>query len=90
MKSKCCDAKLYFNHATGDNCCSICTDPVKVRTGYLKKDYQERFNMKRAWIVNAWRIVDENGSDIIQPWSNTKREARETADACNIELKEDY
>ena len=43
--------------------------------------------MKRAWLVNAWRIVDETGSDIIQPWSDTKKEARETAAACCIEIK---
>jgi len=86
FKSRCCNADLYFNHATGDHCCSICTDPVKVKTGYLKKDRQERYNSKRAWFVNAWRIVDKNGADIIQPWSNTKKEAYETAAACFIEI----
>ena len=58
-----------------------------MRQGYLKKDRRERFNMKRKWFVNAWRIVDENGDDIIQPWSNTKKEALETAKACNIEIQ---
>jgi hypothetical protein len=27
--SPCCDANLYFNHATGDHCCSVCTDRIK-------------------------------------------------------------
>jgi hypothetical protein len=31
-------------------------------------------------------IVDEDGNDIIQPWSNTKKEARETAKALGIKL----
>lgn len=61
-----------------------------MKTGYLKKDRQERFNMKRAWFVNAWRIVDENGRDMVQPWSNTKGEARRTAKALNIKLIEDH
>jgi hypothetical protein len=26
--SPCCNAKVYFNHATGDYCCSICTDRI--------------------------------------------------------------
>ena len=59
-----------------------------MKKGYLKKDIQERYNSKRAWFVNAWRIVDENEKDIIQPWCGTKTEARETAKACNIELDE--
>jgi hypothetical protein len=59
-----------------------------MKTGYLKKDHQERFTMKRAWLVNAWRIVDASGKDMIQPWSNTKTEARETAKALNIQLIE--
>lgn len=45
---------------------------------FLKKDIQERYNLKRAWFVNAWRIVDQNGKDCIQPWSNTKKDAMET------------
>lgn len=43
---------------------------------YLKRDRQERFNLRRGWFVNAWRIVDEDGRDLVQPWSNTKTEAR--------------
>lgn len=58
------------------------------RVGWLKKDRQERFNLKRAWFVNAWRIVDHAGRDMIQPWSNTKTEARATAKATGITLLE--
>lgn len=66
------------------------------RIGYLKKDIQERVriyskggkNRTRAWFVNAWRIVDATGRDLVQPWSNTKGEARETAKALNIDLIE--
>lgn len=58
-----------------------------MRIGYLKKDRMERYNSKRGWFVNAWRIVDENGKDMVQPWPNTKGEARETAKQLGIELK---
>ena len=44
--------------------------------------------MKRSWRVNAYRIVDENGHDMVQPWSNTKKDARETAKALGITLIE--
>jgi len=58
-----------------------------MKIGYLKKDMMERYNMKRAWFVNAWRIVDEKGVDMVLPWPNTKGEARETAKQLGIELK---
>ncbi|ENQ7722857.1 hypothetical protein ACEQOO_004865 [Pseudomonas aeruginosa] len=57
-----------------------------MKIGYLKKDRQERFNLKRGWFVNAWRIVDEQGRDLVQPWPNTKSEARRVARLLNIQL----
>jgi len=59
-----------------------------MRTGYLKKDMQERFNLKRAWFVNAWRIVDADGDDMVQPWMRTKKEARQLAKNLGIHLVE--
>jgi hypothetical protein len=59
---------------------------LPVRKGYLKKDMQERYNSKRAWFVNAWRIVDANGKDMVQPWSVTKGDAIKIAKALNIQL----
>ena len=59
-----------------------------MKTGYLKKDRQERFNSKRGWFVNAWRIVDAKGTDMIQPWMNTKGEARKIAKQQGITLIE--
>ena len=59
-----------------------------MRTGYLKKDMQERFNLKRAWFVNAWRIVDADGNDMVQPWARTKKEARHVAKHLGIHLVE--
>jgi len=59
-----------------------------MKIGYLKKDRQERFNLKRAWFVNAWRIVDAQGRDMVQPWPNTKTDARQTAKALGIKLVE--
>jgi hypothetical protein len=54
------------------------------RIGFLKVDRMERFNLKRGWFVKAWRIVNETGADLIQPWSNRKSEAQETADEVGI------
>lgn len=59
-----------------------------MKIGYLKKDRQERYNLKRARFVNAWRIVDAQGRDMVQPWSNTKIDARQTAKALGIKLVE--
>ncbi|MBW6354916.1 hypothetical protein ACLBVF_10390 [Pseudomonas aeruginosa] len=59
-----------------------------MKIGYLKKDRQERFNLKRSWFVNAWRIVDEQGRDLVQPWPNTKSEARRVARLLSIQLTE--
>ena len=59
-----------------------------MKTGYLKKDKEERFNMKRAWFVNAWRIVDKDGRDLVQPWSRTKKGALDLAKILDIEIKE--
>ncbi|WP_198387696.1 hypothetical protein [Burkholderia ubonensis] len=56
------------------------------RMGFLKSDRMERFNLKRGWFVKAWRIVTEAGTDMVQPWSNKKTEARETADQLGIFL----
>lgn len=59
-----------------------------MKIGYLKKDRQERYTSKKGWFVNAWRIIDKDGNDMVQPWSNTKKEAMETAKALNITIKE--
>lgn len=54
------------------------------RVGYLKKDRKERFNLKRGWFVNAWRLVSDVGTDLVQPWDSTKTEARESAEQLGI------
>jgi hypothetical protein len=41
-----------------------------------------------GWFVRAYRIVDANGKDMVQPYDRTKREARETAKALAIHLIE--
>ena len=58
-----------------------------MKIGYLKKDRQERHNLKRHWFVNAWRIVDESGADMAQPWMKSKGEAKQLACKLGIELK---
>lgn len=59
-----------------------------MKIGYLKKDTMEMYNMKRAWFVKSWRIVDENGIDLVLPWPRTKTEARQLAGQLGIKLKE--
>ena len=60
------------------------------RVGYLKKDRQERFNLKRGWFVDAWRVVDAQGVDLFQPWFSTEIEACRLCKELGIELiKED-
>jgi hypothetical protein len=58
--------------------------------GYLLKARRERFNIKRGWFVNAWRIVNDEGIDMILPWFDTKSEARKVAKSTGIVLLGDY
>lgn len=62
-----------------------------MKTGYIEKDRQERFANKRtggtrAWYVNAWRIVDASGNDMVQPWCSTCKDARATAAQLGITI----
>lgn len=52
--------------------------------GTLIKDRQERFNLKRGWFVNAWRLVSASGADMVQPWFSKKSDLREYAKDANI------
>ena len=55
-------------------------DAKKLTPCILKRDRQERYNTKRAWTVNAWRLVSATtGHDLVQPWCDTKTEARQLA-----------
>jgi len=57
-----------------------------MKNGYLLKDRQKNFNLKRGWFVVAWRIVDENRIDLIQPWMSTKSAAKRIAAQCEINI----
>lgn len=49
-------------------------------TVYMIRDRQERINSRgQGWFVNAYRVVDENNRDLVQPWFNTKGEAKKYA-----------
>jgi len=54
---------------------------------WIKQDQQERFNNKRSWFVNAYRLVDKDGNDLAQPWCNTRKEARELATGLGYEIQ---
>lgn len=58
-----------------------------MKTGYLKKDRIIREGLGYIKVDNYWRIVDENGKDMVQPWPKTKSEARRLAVRLGIELK---
>jgi hypothetical protein len=60
------------------------------KVGYYLKDRQERYNLKRGWFVNAWRIVDSQGKDMFQPWANTKKEALDVAKELDITVIGEY
>lgn len=62
--------------------------PGDTRVGWLKKGRQERISIKRTWFVNAYRIVDAEGVDMVQPWSSTKTDARQVARQMKITLIE--
>ena len=58
-----------------------------MNSAFLVKDTQERFNMKRGWFVVAWRLVDPTTKrDLVQPWFNTKTEARKYAKLQGIKI----
>lgn len=59
-----------------------------MKIGYLKKDTLEMYNMKRTRFVNSWRIVADNGIDLVLPWPRTKTEARQAAGQLGIKLQE--
>ncbi|GBG14473.1 acetylglutamate kinase [Novimethylophilus kurashikiensis] len=58
------------------------------KVGKLVKGRHERYNLKRGWFVNAWRIVDEEDKDLVQPWTESKSDARALAKSLNIYLLE--
>jgi hypothetical protein len=55
-----------------------------MKIGYLKKDQEERRTAKRIYWGVAWRIVDDKGEDLFQPWSRTRKEALDVAGRLNI------
>lgn len=59
-----------------------------MREGYIRTDIMERFNLKRGWFVTAYRIVDADDNDLVQPWMTSRRDAVETATELGIELHE--
>ena len=63
--------------------------PGDTKVGYLKPDFlAERCRARRA-IINAWRIVGRDGVDLVQPWPNSKNEARTLCRDLHITLIED-
>lgn len=63
-------------------------DPIKV--GYLRKDMQEKRRSAKASWVTAWRLVDKEGTDIVQPWSSSRAEALELARLLRVIVLGDY
>ena len=54
-----------------------------MKTGYLKKDQK---GSPKGGRVDAWRIVDAAGCDIVQTWSRTRAEAMKLAEELKIQL----
>lgn len=60
-----------------------------MKTGILKKDWIEKRSSRSIRFAVAWRIMDDQGRDMVQPWFDTKGEAREYARRQGILLKEE-
>lgn len=58
------------------------------RLAHLVKDRVQRYSGNRTWYVNAWRLVDHRGADVLQPWARTKAEARDMARELQVYLLE--
>lgn len=64
--------------------------PYPIKLGYLKADMMEKRGSKAIRWVKAWRLVDKEGTDIVQPWSRTRAEAIELAKHLKVILMGDY
>ena len=58
------------------------------KIGYLVKTRKEKFNSKRSWFVNAYRVVTDEDVDWFLPWAKTKKEARDVCKKIGITLVE--
>lgn len=74
----------YFRQARAPN--RSPSEEAEMKTVFLVRDQQERLRyswrtrkITGYWVV-AWRITDEAGVDLIQPWFNYRRQAREFAE----------
>jgi hypothetical protein len=63
-----------------------------MKTGKLVPAYIERIGRRRGqlrgWLVTGYRIVNEEGKDMVLPYAYTKKEAREGARRLGITLIE--
>lgn len=57
-----------------------------MKTGKIIETIEERYNCKRGWFRKAYRIVDLDGNDLLQPYCKSIKEAREDAKYLNIQL----
>ena len=58
------------------------------KIGFLKEDRQVSFRTTtNCTLVRAWRIVDHQGEDLIHPWCDTLKEAKQRAKDCGIQLQ---
>lgn len=50
--------------------------PGDTRVGWLKPDHHEDSGASKHYQLNAWRILDLDNQDLLQPWANSKNAAR--------------
>lgn len=60
------------------------------RSAYLKKDRQEHRKARTVVMKTAWRLVTDEGIDVVLPWFDTKGEARDFAKSNGIVILGDY
>jgi hypothetical protein len=57
------------------------SEDFKPREVYLLRDQMEKRNTQSVAFVIAWRVVDKDRVDVLQPWFETRREAHEAIEA---------
>ena len=51
--SPCCHAKIFFNHATGDECCSICGDRI------IRNDAADKYGIEQDKQLSNKKIFEK-------------------------------
>jgi hypothetical protein len=54
---------------------------LEAKKVYLLRDQMEKLNTQSVSFVIAWRVVDKDRVEVLQPWFETRRGAHEAIEA---------